>query len=98
MSVTQLRLKIPFPMSSLTSSVREVCCGGLEGDFGDEGGGGFFFRPWTFGRNFGGLGEGEVGRGRVEDVFVDFRPLIDMFRLFVGDQTGGELRREGVLP
>ena len=49
--------------------------------------------------DFGGLGEeGEIGRGRVEDVFVDFRPLIDAFKLFVGDRTGSELRREGVVP
>ena len=58
----------------------------------------FFFVHGLLEEDFGGLGEGEVGRGRVEDVFVDFRPLIDMFRLFVGDRTGNELRREGVVP
>ena len=83
MSVTQLRSKIPFLMSSFTSSVREVCCGGLECDFGDEGGGGFFS---VNGLLDGGLDEeGEVSRGRVEDVFVDFRPSIYAFRLFAGD-------------
>ena len=33
----------------------------------------------------------------MEDVFVDFRPSIDAFRLFVGDRTG-ELQCEGVVP
>ena len=53
----------------------------MEGDFGDEGGGGFFFLvDELLEEDFGGLGEeGEIGRGRVEDVFVDFRPLIDTF-------------------
>ena len=63
-----------------------------------RGRGGFFFAHGLLEEDFGGLGEGEVGRGRVEDVFVDLRPLIDTFKLFVGDRTGGELRREGVLP
>ena len=86
MSVAQLWSKMPFPLSSLTSSAKAVCCGDLEGDFDDEGGGGFFSRRWTndglLEEVFGGLGEeGEVGRGRVEDVFVDFRPSIDTLRL-----------------
>ena len=58
----------------------------------------FFFVHGLLEEDFGGLGEGEVGRERVENVFVDFRPLIDKFRLFVGDRTGGKLRREGVVP
>ena len=69
----------------------------MEGDFDDEGGGGFFSLRWTndglLEEVFSGLGEeGEVGRGRVEDVFVDFRPSIDTLRLFLGDRTRGEPR------
>ena len=36
----------------------------------------FFFVDGLLEEDFGGLGEGEVGRGRVEDVFIDLRPLI----------------------
>ena len=75
-----------FPLSSLTSSAKAVCCGDLEGDFDDEGGGGSFSLRWIndglLEEVFGGLGkEEEVGCGCVEDVFIDFQPSIDTLRL-----------------